>query len=87
MTLLPSMSGSDPPLLLRSVSALPLWRLWVEAPTEVSHGASAGEPVVAGSGPSLPFEVATKMPAARAFRKPTVSKSSHSSDGDAEPIE
>ena len=47
-----------------------------------------GEPVVAQTGPSLPFDVATKIPAARALRNPTVSKSSHSPPtGSDEPIE
>ena len=62
-------------------------RLWVDAPTEVSHGASAGPKVVESPGPSLPFEAATKTPAARAFRNPTVSKSVHSAEGTFEPIE
>src|SRR6478609_6518627 len=84
---LPTRSGRPPASLLRFVRALRLSRLCVEAPTEVSHGASAGEPVVAKPGPSLPFEVATKMPAARAARKPSVSKSSQDADGEEEPIE
>ena len=64
-----------------------LTRLWVSAPTDVIHGASAGEPSVAAPGPSLPADVATKIPAARALRKPSVSKSSHAADGDGDPIE
>ena len=44
-------------------------RLLVLAPTEVTQGASAGEPIVVGAGPLLPAEVATKTPASRAARK------------------
>ena len=62
------MSGRFPLELVRLVRELPLWRLWVDAPTEVIHGASAGEPVVVSSGPALPLEVTTLMPAARALR-------------------
>ena len=39
------------------------------APTLVNHGTEAGEPVVAGFGPLLPLEVATKTPALAANRK------------------
>ncbi len=83
----PSMSARPPSLLVRLISALPLCRLWVEAPTEMSQGASAGEPVVAKPGPSLPLDVATMMLAARAFRNPMVSKSLHRADGALDPIE
>jgi hypothetical protein len=65
------MSSSGPSELVSPVSELPFQRLCVVAPTDVIHGESAGEPTVSLPDPSLPADVATKMPAARAFRKPT----------------
>ena len=48
-------------------------RSCVLAPTLVNHGTDAGLPVVAGFGPLLPFEVATKTPASAANRNATSS--------------
>src|SRR5690606_31283027 len=87
VTPFPSMSGRPPAEDMRSVRTFWLYRSWVEAPTEMIHGASAGDPVVASSGPEFPFEVATKIPAARAFKNPTVSKSLHRAEGASDPIE
>ena len=41
-------------------------RLWVLAPTVVSQGMVPGLPSVAGFGPELPAELATKTPASAA---------------------
>ena len=62
-------------------------RSCVVAPTVVIHGTSPGLPSVAAPGPSLPADVATWMPAARALRKPTASASDHGFDAALEPIE
>ena len=39
-------------------------RSWVLAPTDITHGAFEGLPIVCGLGPALPAEAATKTPAA-----------------------
>ncbi len=59
-----------------SIKAFTNWRLWVTAPTDSNQGELAGEPIVAGPGPALPAEVATKIPASRAARKASESASS-----------
>ena len=63
------------------------WRLCWDAPTDMTHGVPAGEPTVAGAGPELPFDVATEMPAARAFRNATESMAVQGSSGEVEPME
>src|SRR5437867_1485249 len=54
----------------------------VAAATEVTQGAPAGEPMVPGFGPSLPVEVATKMPASDAYRKAISSGSTATGEGE-----
>jgi hypothetical protein len=72
---------------LPNVTVLSNRRLWVLAPTAVTHGASAGEPTVAAPWPALPAEVATNTPARAANRNETASASEASADGASEPIE
>src|SRR5215211_5532382 len=68
-----SARGPEPPD--RFTSELRNVRLCVPAATVITHGASAGEPIVAAPGPSFPAEAETKMPALRASRNASESRS------------
>src|ERR671910_655540 len=72
-----SASGPEPPEAF--TSELRKLRLWVLAATVITHGASAGDPIVAAPGPSFPAAAETKMPALRASRNASESRSLHGS--------
>jgi hypothetical protein len=44
-------------------------RARVVAPTEVTQGTEAGDPIVSGAGPELPAAAETKIPASAAPRR------------------
>ena len=91
-----STSGFAPPelaVMLAPIASCPLPRRAVElnvrscvlAPTDVTHGADAGLPVVAAPGPVLPFDAATHTLASAANRN--AMSSAPVTDGAALPIE